>query len=169
MPQRGTGSPRRGAAETTSHQDRPGSPGRAGSSGRPSAHRSALHSQGKDRTHHTLCAYSLSFVSFKPTRVHLLKKSQDHFLDLCPTYWPNDKVMKLCKNSPPLFFFFFFSISGDLARDPLLRSSSKETSFNVSIKYFLSFSPLPSVIELISAQIDDLSMNCFLCKKKPTF
>lgn len=66
---------------------------------------------------------------------HFLKKSRDNFLDLCPTYCQNDKVIKLCKNS----FTLFFSPSGDLARDPLLRSWSKETSFTVSIKSLLPF------------------------------
>lgn len=52
VPQTGTGLFRTGAAEMTSLQDRPASPGRAGSSGRQSAHRSALHWQGKGQ-HHT--------------------------------------------------------------------------------------------------------------------
>lgn len=58
-------------------------------------------------------------------------RNRDSFLDHCPTYCLTDGVMKRCKNSRTISF----STSDDLARDPLQRSSSKETSFSVSITF----------------------------------
>lgn len=150
LSQTGTGLRRRGAAEMTNPQDRPASPGRAESNGRPSAHRLALHSQGKNRLCHTNVHIAFIWYSLNwRVNVLLLKKSGDHFLELCPTYCLNDKVMKQYKNSDS---FFFFLTSGDLARDQQLRSLSKEISFNVSINFFLFsffFNPLYSLLNMI--------------------
>lgn len=99
--------------------------------------------------------------------VHFLKKSGEHFLDLCPTYCLNDKVMKLCKNSPTLLFLFFFFSSHfrRLSQRPTAEELEQRNILQRKYQVFLSFSPLLSFNEAFTAftyEMEDSVMSLLI-------